>query len=121
MPESASPKTLTDSAVVVERAYEFNLWLLRKVERFPRSFRFSVGDRIVARALDVVEGLTAAAWAREKRVPLERALSDINGLRILLRTATDLGLLKDNAPEFVATKLEEIGRMAGAWRKSLRP
>lgn len=120
MPESSSPNSVSENAVVVQRAYEFNLWLLRKVEKFPRSFRFSVGDRIVARAFDVVEGLTAAAWAHDKRAPLERALSDINGLRILLRTATDLGLLKDNAPEFVAAKLEEIGRMAGAWRKSLR-
>ena len=121
MPEASTPNSVSENAVVVQRAYEFNLWLLRKVERFPRSFRFSVGDRLVARAFEVVEGLTAAAWARDKRASLERALSDINGLRILLRTATDLGLLKDNAPEFVATKLEEIGRMAGAWRKSLRP
>lgn len=32
-----------ETAVVVEKAYDFLLWLLPKVERFPRSFRFSVG------------------------------------------------------------------------------
>ncbi len=109
-----------DNAVVVQRAYDFNLWLIRKVERFPRSFRASVGDRILARSLDALESLYAASWSRDKRAHLDRALDAVNMLRILLRTATDLGLLKERAPEFAATSLEEIGRMAGAWRKSLR-
>ncbi len=32
------------TAVVVEKAYDFLLWLLPKVEKFQRSFRFTVGD-----------------------------------------------------------------------------
>ena len=36
------------TAVVVEKTYDFLLWLLPKVEKFQRSFRFTVGDRMVA-------------------------------------------------------------------------
>ncbi|HEV2349817.1 MAG TPA: hypothetical protein VG028_08245 [Terriglobia bacterium] len=41
MPEGSHRET----AVVVEKTYDFLLWLLPKVEKFPRSFRFSAGDR----------------------------------------------------------------------------
>ncbi len=34
-----------DLPVVVQKAYEFNLWMIQKVENFPRSYRFSVGAR----------------------------------------------------------------------------
>jgi hypothetical protein len=32
-----------ESAVVVVKAYDFNVWLLPKVEKFARSHKFSVG------------------------------------------------------------------------------
>ena len=34
--------------MVVGKTYDLLLWLLPKVEKFPRSFRFSVGDRLVS-------------------------------------------------------------------------
>jgi hypothetical protein len=36
--------------VVVGKAYELVLWLLPKGEKFPRSYRFTVGDRMVKSA-----------------------------------------------------------------------
>lgn len=105
---------------MVQRAYDLTLWLIRKVETFPRSFRFSLGDRIVARSLDVVEALNAASWTGDKRAFLERAHRDINGLRILLRMAVDLKLLTSDSQEFAAGRVEEIGRMTAGWRKSLK-
>ena len=78
-----------------------------------------MGDRIVARALDIVERLTAAAYSADTRAPLEAANEAVNSLRLLLRLAFDLRLLTVDAQEFASTRLEEVGRMAGGWRKSL--
>lgn len=36
---------MTETAVVVQKAYEWNLWILPKVEKFPKSYRFSVGQK----------------------------------------------------------------------------
>ena len=66
--EKSFLKTLRPSPetpVVVGKAYEFSLWMIQKVENFPRSFRFSVGDRLVATALDVQLRLVDAAYARD--------------------------------------------------------
>lgn len=108
-----------EPAVVVQRAYDLTLWLVRKVEKFPRSHRFGVGDRVMARALDVLESLTEAAYSSEKSAPLDRANRGVNALRLLLRLAVDLQLLSTDSQEFAASRLEEIGRMTGGWRKAV--
>jgi hypothetical protein len=114
----AAPGNPGEPAMVVQRAYDLALWLVKKVERFPRSFRFSVGDRVVARALDLLETLTEAAYSADKLALLDRANRGLNSLRLLLRMAVDLKLLTADAHEFAAGKLEEIGRMTGGWRKA---
>ena len=55
-----------DLPVVVQKAYEFSIWLIRKVENFPRSYRFSVGDRLVQGVLDQLLRLVDAAYSRDK-------------------------------------------------------
>ena len=44
----------TESAVVAQKTYDLLPWLLPRVEKFPRSFRFSVGDRLVAVGLNLL-------------------------------------------------------------------
>jgi hypothetical protein len=43
-----------ETAIVVEKTYDFLLWLLPKVKQFPRSYRFTLGDRMVNLAWDLL-------------------------------------------------------------------
>ena len=104
------------SAPVVQKSYELALWLLPKVERFPRSYRFTVGDRITAATLDLMAALVEAAYAARRDVPLQRAQQQINVLRFLVRLAKDLKLLTADSHGFVADQVDELGRMTGGWR-----
>jgi len=108
------------TAVVVERTYDFLLWLLPKVEKFQRSFRFTVGDRMVAVGLDLLLVLVEASFSVEKGALLDTANRKANGLRYLLRLSKDLKLLTLDSYGFAALRLEEIGRMIGGWQKSQR-
>lgn len=49
------------SGVVVEKAYQFLLWLVPTLEKFPKSQKFLLADRIQVLALDVLEGLAKGA------------------------------------------------------------
>jgi hypothetical protein len=109
-----------ETAVVVQKTYDFLLWLLPKVEKFPRSFRFSVGDRTVATALDLLLALVEGSYSVDKAALLETANQRGNGLRYLLRLAKDLKLLSLDSYGFAAERMEEIGRMIGGWQKSIR-
>ena len=51
----------------LEAVYQFVLWLVPTVERFPRSQRFLLGDRLQTTALDVLERLIEATYTRARR------------------------------------------------------
>ena len=87
---STGPQATT--AVVVEKAYALALWLLPKVEKFPRSYRFNVGDRMVGLGLEAVLLLVDAAYSAEKGEFLTAANRKVNGLRYLLRRMADIVL-----------------------------
>jgi hypothetical protein len=99
--------------------YDLLLWLLPKAEKFARSYRFTVGDRMVNLGLDLLILLVEAAYSAEKVDLLSRASRKANGLRYLLRLAKDLRLLTLDAYGFAAERLGEVGRMIGGWRKSV--
>ena len=105
---------------MVAKTYAFVLWLLPKVESFSRSYRFSVGDRLVSTALDLLVLLVEAAYSTDKTAALENASRKTNALRYLLRLSKDLHLLSLDSYKFVSTGLEEISRMVGGWQKWAR-
>ena len=49
-----------ETGPALEAHYRFILWLVPTVERFPRSQKFLLGDRIQGSALDVLELLVEA-------------------------------------------------------------
>ena len=57
----------------IQRAYDITLWLLGRVARFPRDYKFTLGDRIQATSLDLTLSLVEAAHSRSRERPLFRA------------------------------------------------
>ncbi len=106
------------TAVVVVKTYDFTLWLLPKVEKFPRSYRFSVGDRLVSHGLNLLLVLVEAAYSPNKANALHQANIEVNAVRYLLRLAKDLKLLTFDSYEFATERVDEIGRMVGGWQKA---
>lgn len=48
-------------------------WLIPKAEKFPRNYRFSIGERLVGASLDLLLSLVDAAYSTDKTRALERA------------------------------------------------
>lgn len=106
------------TAPVLEKMYQFVLWLIPTVEKFPRSQKFLLGDRLQSSALDVLEGLVDAAYTRNRGAILQRVNLGLEKLRYLIRLAKDLHYLDLSRYEFAARAIEEIGRMVGGWLKA---
>ena len=70
----------------VEAHYQFLTWLMPTVEKFPRTHKFTIGDRIEIAALDVLEALIEATYSRDRLQHLQQANLGIEKLRFLLRT-----------------------------------
>ncbi len=102
----------------LEAHFQFILWLIPAVEKFPRGQKFLLGDRIQTTALDVLECLVEATYTRDRRSLLARANLGIEKLRFFFRLAVELKHLDRRRYEFAARALDEIGRLVGGWRKS---
>jgi len=69
-----NPKRETGPAL--EAMNLFLLWLIPTVEKFPRSQKFLLGDRIQSAALDVLERLIEATYTRA-RGPILAAVGEL--------------------------------------------
>jgi hypothetical protein len=106
------------TGVAIEAHYQFLNWLMPTVEKFPRSHKFTIGDRIESLALDVLEALIEATYTRDRTHHLWQANLGIEKLRFLLRLAADLRLLDRRRYEHAARTLDETGRLIGGWMKA---
>jgi hypothetical protein len=113
-------ETAKQSGIALEKAYQFMLWLTPTLEKFPRSQKFLLGDRMQGTALDIIEGLVEATFTRN-RLPVLRAVNlKLEQLRYLFRLATDLKFLDPRRYEHAARAIDEIGRLVGGWLKLSR-
>ena len=121
---ASSEASPTDAArttgPALEAHYRFLLWLVPAVERFPRSQKFLLGDRMQRTALDVLESLIEATYTRQRGHHLVRANLGIEKLRVLFRLAHDLRHLDGRRYEHAAQCLDKTGRKIGAWSRTHR-
>jgi hypothetical protein len=100
----------------IEAMHVFLKWAGPAVEGFPRGFKFTLGDRIITTAMDVLERLIEATYDRERQKPLNAANLGVEKLRHLFRLAFDLHCLDARRYEHAARQLDDLGRMIGGWK-----
>ena len=111
-------ETRSPLPAAVTKAYDILLWMIGHVGKFPRSHRFVLGERIETRMLNVLELLVRAAYTREKRDYLQKANTDLQVLRLLVRLGKDLGFTSVKQYEFISHELVGLGQQVGGWAKS---
>jgi hypothetical protein len=110
---------MNESPVFVH-TYDLLIWLLPTATKFPRAYRFGLGERVVRRALDFQETLIAAGLKNgpQRRELLQQADAQLSQLRHLLRMCADLELFSLNQYEHISRMVAEVGRLLGAWLKN---
>lgn len=111
-----------ETMAVFTKTHDLLLWLLPKCERFPRAHRFTLTQRLINSALEVLEQLSDARF-RSGRAKAERLLSADAALarvRSHLFLAHRLGWLTDGPYAHVSRMVSNVGRLIGGWRRALR-
>jgi four helix bundle protein len=103
------------------RTYDLLLWLIPRVQQFPRTHRFGLGERIQRLALDFQDTLVAAGKSsgQQRRQHLQNADLQLAQLRVWMRLTRDLEILSIRRYEHVARSMNEVGRLLGAWLKQV--
>jgi len=105
---------------IVADFYDFMLWMIQHVEKFPRHHRYSLGIAIENRLQGILGLLIRAKFSKEKQVLLEEANLELEILRFQMRLAKDLKALAISSHEHAIKKLLDIGSQLGGWLKSKR-
>ena len=112
-------KTLTEVNALT-RTYDLLLWVIPQLEKFPKSQRFLLGERIETLLLDIMDLIIHAVYTRDKTSFLKEANLQIEKLRYLIRLVKDLKYLGIRRYEYVSKCLNEIGSEIGGWIKYQR-
>jgi len=67
---------------VVQRAYDWTLWIVLKVEKFPRSQRYSIGEQLVRASVDLLLHLVDATYQTRNSGTLGAAVREANRVRV---------------------------------------
>jgi hypothetical protein len=100
--------------------YQFVLWLIPRLEKFPRSQKFLLGDRLQSQALAVLDHLIHATYSRDRQASLQAANLALERMRFGVRLAKDLRHLDPKGYEHAARAIDEVGRLVGGWLKADR-
>lgn len=109
----------TDSILV--KVFDYWKILLPILSKFPRQYKFNLGERMQNLVSDLLEMLVEAYYRpkEQKKELLASANIKIEILRQYIRLAYELGLYSSKVYERLAASLNEIGRMTGGWLKKL--
>jgi hypothetical protein len=107
--------------LVLTRWEEFMGWFLPQTNRWPKSLRFTLCQRVQDHGLDIVELLVGARYDRNGR---EQALAEANlkleKIRILCRLAMQAQAMPAKSFETAMRGVDETGRMLHGWRERAR-
>lgn len=105
--------------VIFTQTYDLLTWLLPQCERFPKSQRFVITQRLQGAALDFQEAIFEAnARSGALRLAhLQGADAHLNKLRLYLRLARHWGWLGSGQYEHVSHMVASLGRLLGGWIK----
>jgi hypothetical protein len=114
---------MTPELPIISDCYDMNLEVIRRVEKFPRHHRYTMGKDLEQRSRRILELLIRAKYQGDRRIKGEM-LNDVNTdlqvLRFELRLAKDAKALPLKGHEYLAQKLENLGSQVGGWMKSIR-
>jgi four helix bundle protein len=110
---------MPEDMLIFTRTFDLLSWLLPASEKFPKTQRFVVTQRLTGAALDFQEALFEANSRRgERRAEhLRAADAHLHKLRLYLRLAYQWEWLNAGQYEHVSKMVEEIGRLLGGWLK----
>ena len=110
---------MKDELPIIQKTFDMLLWLIPKIDQFPRKQKYLLGERIERTALDFMASLQKAKYyGSKKKGKLLEAHVIFEQFKTLVRLAVGLQLLPVQKYEYLSQFIVEIGKMLGGWMKN---
>jgi len=101
---------------VFQDCYDYILEIHKRVEKFPRIHRYSIGERLKDLSFELLDLVVGANQVKDKRALLVKAIGVMEKLKIYIRLCFDLKILGEKGFEYMVRKLDCIGRQLTRWK-----
>ena len=101
---------------IVTKMYDLVKYLIPIINRFPRDFKFTLGDRISNLVLDLLERYVEAYYSSYRQTKINLLIKNnlkLERLRFLIRLAHDYWLFSNQRFGHICSKTDEVGKMNG--------
>ncbi|OGD85590.1 hypothetical protein A2696_00975 [Candidatus Curtissbacteria bacterium RIFCSPHIGHO2_01_FULL_41_13] len=107
---------------IFAKLYDFYKNLSQAIVTFPKTKRYTLGQRLDEITLEVIELIITAGYLpREQKLPvLQKVSIKLDILKILLRLSQQTNCIDNNRYQQLAAQIIEIGKMLGGWIKTVR-
>lgn len=102
---------------VFQAIYDLILEIHKRVDRFPRVHRYSIGEKIKNIGFDLLDLVIEANSIKDKGPLLEEAERVLEKLKIYIRLCFDLEIMGSKGFEFLIRGMDEIGRQLNKWKE----
>lgn len=109
-----------EDLVIYQKIYDLIVYSMPIVNRLPKSQRFVLGQRMQNSMLNIASLIVKANKLRSKQNVLYEIDIELEQLRLLIRVAKDMKYLPMRKYENHSQKVDEIGRLLGAWIKKVQ-
>ncbi len=109
---------MNENYPIIVKSYTLTLWYIKKIEKLPKSHRYTLGERIQSSLIELLMTLSDTIYSKDKKELLLRANQEIERLRLLTKLIKDLSIVSNDNYQFIISSLNEIGQMIGGWKKT---
>ena len=109
-------KKSSEELVVIQKLYDYLVWVSPIINRLPRDKKYTIGDRLLNRLYDVLEDLIKAKYrSRNKLELLEQANVGLEIVRFYQRLILTDNLWNRKRYEFASKSVNDMGKLLGKW------
>lgn len=111
---------MAEEMIIFTRTYDFLSLLLPLAEKFPRSQRFVITQRLQSAALNFQESIIEANSLRGalRTNKLRSADAELRKVRLYLRLCEKWKWINSGQYRHVSAMVSEIGKLLGGWLKA---
>lgn len=109
---------MIDQLIIFQKLYDLYLYTHKTVNKFPKSQRFLLSNYLLQTNIEMLK-LTIIANSKRDRLEEQKKLSvQLDIFRVFVRLSKDINFLSMKQYQYFAERINEIGRLLTAWRKS---
>jgi len=115
-----TPRDTNEELPIVQMTYDLVKWYIPLIMRFPRDYKFVLGDRMQTGLYNLLENLVRARFTRNKLPILEGLNAELDVLRYQTRLCWEFELIGTRRYEYASGQINTIGKSLGGWLRQTR-